>query len=316
HRAGRAPAGTGRPAGRARRSAKSRRAERARRDERLQHHQERLQHRPQTDVPRRPVDGRRRHVLHRHQASGDLGGAGGSGPGRDRRTGAAARHSFDAGDRHSGRRGSARRDGNDAQVDRRDEEPGHDVPVHRGARRRPHGALHPHAREHAQGVRLPRRAPEEVANGGRMRFVKLAVSAAIVGAATIALAQEPSTRVWGVRVLASDVEAVATFYEKTFAMSETARPVNSATAKEIVLNFGQTPELARRATTPPIVIYTRPATAPAGAMASLILRVADLDKAIDAVKANGGTLMAPPHPKRAVELGYAVVQGSGRHPDE
>src|SRR5262245_26616447 len=113
-----------------------------------------------------------------------------------------------------------------------------------------------------------------------MTSMKLAVGAVVLSAATIALAQEPSTRVWGVRVLATNVESIATFYEHTFGMSEIARPVNSATAKEVVLNFGRTPEIARSATTPPIVIYTRPATAPAGAMASLILRVADLDRAL------------------------------------
>src|SRR5262252_4323837 len=128
-----------------------------------------------------------------------------------------------------------------------------------------------------------------------MKFLKLTVGAIVLSAATTALAQEPPNRVWGVRVLATDVEAVATFYAKTFGMSEVARPVNSATTKEVVLNFGRTPEMAGKATTPPIVIYTRPASAPAGAMASLILRVADLEKAIEAVTANGGTLMRPPN---------------------
>jgi len=141
-----------------------------------------------------------------------------------------------------------------------------------------------------------------------MTFVKLAAGAVILSAATMALAQEPTTRVWGIRVLATDVESVATFYEKTFGMSEVSRPVNSATAKEVVLNFGRTSELARTATTPPIVIYTRPATAPAGAMASLILRVADLEKAIAAVNANGGALMRPPNRNAVVNLNYAFVK--------
>ena len=141
-----------------------------------------------------------------------------------------------------------------------------------------------------------------------MRFMTLTIGAIVLGAATIALAQEPGTRVWGVRVLATDVESVATFYAKTFGMSETARPVNSATTKEIVLNAGSTPDAAKKATTTPIVIYSRPANAPAGAMASLILRVPDLDKAIEAVKANGGTLMRPPNRNAVMNLSYAFVK--------
>lgn len=139
-----------------------------------------------------------------------------------------------------------------------------------------------------------------------MTRVKLLVGLCVLGVATVGLAQD-SVQVWGVRVLATDPEAVAMFYEKAFGMSEIARPVNSATTKEILINFGATPEIARRATTTPIVIYTRPKTAPAGAMASLILRVPDLDKAIESVKANGGTVMRPPGRNAVVNVSYAFV---------
>ena len=141
-----------------------------------------------------------------------------------------------------------------------------------------------------------------------MTLLKLTIGAWILGAATVAVAQDGGTQVWGVRVLATDVESIATFYEKAFGMSEVSRPVNSATTKEIILNVGQTPDLARRAATIPIVIYTRPATAPAGAMASLIVRVPDLDKAIDAVKANGGTLTRPPGRNAVVNVSFAFVK--------
>ena len=141
-----------------------------------------------------------------------------------------------------------------------------------------------------------------------MRFLKTAVGAAILSVATLAMAQTSGTQVWGVRVLATDVDALASFYAKTFGMSETARPVNSATTKEVILNFGQTAEIAKRATTMPIVIYTRPATAPAGAIASLILRVPDLDKAIEAVKANGGTVLRAPNRNAVMNLSYVFVK--------
>jgi predicted enzyme related to lactoylglutathione lyase len=141
-----------------------------------------------------------------------------------------------------------------------------------------------------------------------MKFVKWLLVAVSLGVASIALAQEPGTQVWGVRVLATDAEAIATFYAKTFGMSEVGRPVNSATAKELILNFGRTAEVARKATTPPIVIYTRPAGSPAGAMPSLILRVPDLDKALEAVKANGGTLVRAPNRNAVMNLAYAMVK--------
>lgn len=141
-----------------------------------------------------------------------------------------------------------------------------------------------------------------------MTNVKLCVGAIMLGTAMLASAQESPAHVWGVRVLATDVEALASFYAKTFGFSEVARPVNTATTKEIILNVGATPDIARRATTAPVVIYTRPASAPAGAMASLILSVSDLEKTIDAVKANGGTLMRAPGRNAVMNLTYAFVK--------
>ena len=123
---------------------------------------------------------------------------------------------------------------------------------------------------------------------------------AVLGAA----AQQSGIRVRAVRVLATDPEALAIFYEKAFGMSEIRRPVNSATTKEIVVNSGDTVEAARAAQTAPIVIYTRPKDAAAGVMASLILNVPDLNKAIESVRANGGTVLRP----AAENLNYAFVK--------
>jgi predicted enzyme related to lactoylglutathione lyase len=133
------------------------------------------------------------------------------------------------------------------------------------------------------------------------------VTAACILAAAIATAQESGIRVRSIRVLATNPEAVATFYEKAFGMSETRRPANTATFKEIVINSGSTPDIAKTATATPIVIATRPRNAPSGAMASLILGVPDLDKAIESVKLNGGTLLRPPA-KSAEGLDFAFVK--------
>lgn len=141
-----------------------------------------------------------------------------------------------------------------------------------------------------------------------MSFVKAALTAAcVLAAATGAMAQESGIRVRSVRVLATDPEAVATFYKKAFGMSETRRPANTATFKEIILNSGTTVEIALKATTTPIVIATRPKDAPAGAMASLILQVPDLDKAIESAKSAGATLLRPAN-KSGEGLNYAFLK--------
>jgi predicted enzyme related to lactoylglutathione lyase len=55
------------------------------------------------------------------------------------------------------------------------------------------------------------------------------------------------------------------------------------------------------------VIATRPKDAPAGAMASLIFEVPNLEKAIESAKASGGTLMRPAS-KSGEGLNFAFVK--------
>jgi predicted enzyme related to lactoylglutathione lyase len=140
-----------------------------------------------------------------------------------------------------------------------------------------------------------------------MGFLKAALAACVLAAATVAMAQESGIHVRSVRVLATDPEAVAMFYEKAFGMSETRRAANTPTFKEIIINSGSTADMAKKATTTPIVIATRPKDAPAGAMASIILQVPNLDKAIESAKTNGGTLMRPAA-KSGEGLSYAFVK--------
>ncbi len=126
-----------------------------------------------------------------------------------------------------------------------------------------------------------------------MRCLTIGLAAWMVTGAALAPAQDRGVHVRAIRVLATDPEALAIFYEKAFGMSETRRPMNTPAFKEIVINSGATPEQARTATTTPIVIATRPKDAPAGALASLLLEVPDLEKAIESVKAHGGSLFRP-----------------------
>src|SRR5262247_3810994 len=127
-----------------------------------------------------------------------------------------------------------------------------------------------------------------------MHCFKMRLVLCALAIASVASAQERGIQVRSIRVLATDPEAIATFYEKAFGMSETRRAANSATFKEIIINSGSTVEIARKATSTPIVIATRPKDAPAGAMASLILQVPDLEKAIESAKAAGATLLRAP----------------------
>jgi hypothetical protein len=90
-----------------------------------------------------------------------------------------------------------------------------------------------------------------------MRLAQAAVAAGVLAAATVAMAQESGIRVRSIRVLATGPVEIATFCEKAFGMSETRRPVETPTFTEIVINSGSTSELARKATTTPIVIATR-----------------------------------------------------------
>lgn len=143
-----------------------------------------------------------------------------------------------------------------------------------------------------------------------MGLVKAAVVVGILATATVAMAQQTGTHVRSVRVLATDPEALATFYEKAFGMSEIGRPANTPTMKEIRVNSGSTPDMAKKATTSAITIATRPKDSPVSAQASLpalVLQVPNLDKAIDAVKANGGTLVRSGKSATA-GLGFAMVK--------
>jgi predicted enzyme related to lactoylglutathione lyase len=147
-------------------------------------------------------------------------------------------------------------------------------------------------------------------------ILKVCLGLAILGGvAAPALAQESGVSVRSIRVLANDAEASAKFYEKAFGMSETRRPVDTATFKEIVINSGSTSEKAKAAKSTPIVIATKRAKdAPAPSMAALILDVPDMDKAIAAVVAAGGKGGTPN--KSGEGLTYTMVADPDGNPIE
>jgi len=133
------------------------------------------------------------------------------------------------------------------------------------------------------------------------------LAATLLAAAPAAFAQEAGITVRSVRVLASDVDALAKFYSEAFGMSETRRPADTPSFKEIVLNSGSTPGVAKQATSTPIVIATRAkGWPPAGGMAALILEVPDMDAAIARATAAGAKLMRPVA-KSGEGLSYAFL---------
>ena len=142
----------------------------------------------------------------------------------------------------------------------------------------------------------------------QMKSLLIAASLVMAGlvAAPVAFAQETGISVRSIRVLATDPEALATFYAQAFGMSETRRPVDSATFKEIVLNSGSTPELAKKSTATPIVIATRGKDMPPGGMAALIVSVPNMDAAIARATAAGAKLMRPAA-KTGEGLSYAFM---------
>ena len=136
-----------------------------------------------------------------------------------------------------------------------------------------------------------------------------------LAAAMPASAQETGITVRSIRVLAVDVEATAKFYEKAFGMSETRRPVDTATFKEIVINTGATSEAAKAAKSTPIVIATRrDKNEKPVSMAALILDVPDMDKAIAAIVAAGGK--GGKVNKSGEGLSYAMVADNEGNPIE
>ncbi len=149
----------------------------------------------------------------------------------------------------------------------------------------------------------------------RNNLIAIALLTAVAANPAPALAQEAGIAVRSIRVLALDPEVAAVFYAKAFGMSETRRPVDTPTFKEIVLNSGSTPALAKAATSTAIVIATRrDKTEKPLSMAALILDVPDMDKAIAAVVAAGGS--AGPVNKSGEGLTYAFVKDPEGNPIE
>jgi predicted enzyme related to lactoylglutathione lyase len=110
----------------------------------------------------------------------------------------------------------------------------------------------------------------------------------IAAAAGLNLAQADNT-VLAVRLSASDVPALAKFYEAAFGLKEIDHVGEPVT--EIIMRYGATVEAAKAGSSPEFLVAEREAGETTGSMAHAIFRVSDIAATLAAAKAAGATVM-------------------------
>ena len=111
----------------------------------------------------------------------------------------------------------------------------------------------------------------------------------LVAAAWLGGAQAEVT-VMAVRLGASDVVALAKFYETAFGLKEIDRVGNPAT--EIIMRYGASVAEAKAGSSPEFLVQQRPAGESAGSMHHAIFRVSDIAATVAAAKAAGAKVEA------------------------
>jgi predicted enzyme related to lactoylglutathione lyase len=110
---------------------------------------------------------------------------------------------------------------------------------------------------------------------------------ALMGFAAVAWISgaQAEVTVMAVRLGASDVTALAKFYETAFGLKEIDRVGDPAT--EIIMRYGATVAAAKAGTSPEFLVQKRPAGESAGSMHHAIFRVSDIAAAVAAAKSAG-----------------------------
>jgi len=129
-------------------------------------------------------------------------------------------------------------------------------------------------------------------------------------ATTAAFAAEPPA-LFGARVGAVDVPKIAKFYETVFGLKETSR-LELPGLFEIMLNFGDSADAAKKNTNPIVVVMRRESDSVNDTTPHLIFTVKDLNATIAAVKANGGKMEGEPKAFGKSQLGFAI-DPAGNH---
>ncbi len=122
---------------------------------------------------------------------------------------------------------------------------------------------------------------------------KISLVALLMLAAPLAAGADAGNSLNGVRIGASDVTALAKFYQTALGMHEVQRMQNPQFT-QIMLDFGATPEAAKANPAPDLVLRSRPSDEIAHDMGHLVFNVSDLDAAVERVKAAGGRIEREP----------------------
>ena len=134
------------------------------------------------------------------------------------------------------------------------------------------------------------------------------------GAALLLVAQtQAGTSLLGGRVGAEDVPALAKFYTAAFGLKEVNR-LEFPGVTEIMMNYGDTVEAAKKNENAQVVIMSRDAKAAKDPMPHLIFNVTDMAATVAAVKAAGGKMDGEPKPfgKTGILIGM-LVDPAGNH---
>jgi predicted enzyme related to lactoylglutathione lyase len=115
------------------------------------------------------------------------------------------------------------------------------------------------------------------------------------------------------RVGAVDVPALAKFYESAFGLKEVNR-LEFPGMVEIMMNFGDSVDAAKKNPSAQIVLMHRDAKAVADSMPHLIFNVTDITATVAAIKAAGGKMESEPKEfgKTGIIIGM-VVDPAGNH---
>jgi len=109
------------------------------------------------------------------------------------------------------------------------------------------------------------------------------------------------TRLFATRVAGDDVDGLVKFYESAFGLKQVQR-VEATNLLEIMMNFGDTVDAAKANPGARIIIMRHAPSDSKDPVAHLLLNVSDMNAAMAAVKAAGGSV-----PGKPIEFGQARV---------
>lgn len=136
-------------------------------------------------------------------------------------------------------------------------------------------------------------------------FKRLAVFAGVTVLA-VGLAHA-DTSLFGARVGAKDVPALAKFYETVFGLKEIQR-IEAPNFLEILMNFGDTVDAAKANPATRVIVMNRPDDGIKDPTPHLAFNVTDMKATVAAIKAAGGSVQGEPQEfgKTGILIHFAV----------